>query len=133
MARIVLLSNDYADRAAALPLIVRFLGADDAPDSVCPHCGATGRRIYRFVTSDGRTRGAMSGCVKLFPVSPVAREELRLREKEARYAAQGWGLNGLDARALASIDAFYSGVGDESSAMAAVRAAKQATAARVRR
>lgn len=116
-----------------LPLIVRFLDTDDAPDSVCPHCGAAGRRVHRFVTSDGQTRGAMSGCVKLFPVSPVAREELRLREKEARYVAQGWKLNRLDARALASIDAFYSGAGDESSAMAAVHAAKQATAARFRR
>lgn len=33
----------------------------------CPHCGARGRYVHIFLCDDGATRGAMSGCVKLFP------------------------------------------------------------------
>jgi hypothetical protein len=41
----------------------------------CPHCGAEGRYVIKFLCEDGVQRGAMQGCFKLFPgsTSPVAR------------------------------------------------------------
>lgn len=54
----------------SLPRIVRFLEPVDAPGSQCPHCGAEGRYIERFVVEDGRTLGAMRGwrpCRRLRP------------------------------------------------------------------
>ena len=65
------------------PRIVRFFETKDSPGASCPHCGAEGRYILTFQVEDGRRMGAMRGCVKLFPVSRVATEELRLREKLA--------------------------------------------------
>ena len=37
------------------------------PTGHCPHCGAAGRWIHVFLCDDGLIRGAMSGCIKLFP------------------------------------------------------------------
>ncbi len=121
-----------------LPRIVRFLGTTDCPDSQCPHCGATGRYIHRFLVDDGRTLAAMSGCVKLFPVSRIALEEQRLREKLARYKKSygaGATLNRRDAEALAAIDAYYEGgcqVASERSVLSLVDGAKRANSARYR-
>ena len=39
---------------ASFPRIVRFYETHDAPDSQCPHCGATGRYILTFQVEDGR-------------------------------------------------------------------------------
>jgi hypothetical protein len=120
--------------AATLPRIVRFIETTDCgPGATCPHCGATGRWIVRFVTDDGRHLGAMRGCVQLFPVSQVAREGLRLRDKAAKYAKQGWHLNQADTRALETIEAFESGNATEQQAMSAVKSAKARNTARFRR
>lgn len=119
---------------APLPRIVRFLGTSDCPDSECPHCGARGRFIHRFLLETGGTGAAMSGCVQLFPVSPVAREEARLKKKLADYMKRGWnGLNRRDTEALEAIEAFYAGTIDERSAMVIVKGAKAANRARYRR
>jgi hypothetical protein len=116
----------------SLPRIVRFLETSDSPGASCPHCGAEGRFVLRFVVEDGRTLGAMRGCVQLFPVSRIAREELRLREKLAGYLKKGWnGLNRRDTEALAAI-AFYAGACDERSALSIVDGAKRANQARYR-
>ncbi len=111
-------------QTAPLPRIVRFLETSDCPDSSCPHCGATGRFILRFQVDDGRTLGAMRGCAKLFPVSRVAIEELRLREKAAKYAKLGWRLNRVDSLAVDYIESFYAGTATEREALYAVDAAK---------
>lgn len=116
----------------SLPRIIRFLDTTDAPDSCCPHCGATGRYIHRFVVEDGRHLAAMSGCVKLFPVSPVALEEARLRKKAADYAKRGRKLNRADSDALDAIDGFYAGTVEERRALDMVRWAKQANTAKYR-
>ena len=118
-------------RSNSLPTIVRFIGTSDAPGSSCPHCGANGRRVHRFLVSDGRTLGAMSGCVKLFPVAPIAREDMRLRDKEARYALNGWRLGRDDQAARDAIRAFYDGHGSELAAMDAVQLARSASRARM--
>jgi len=119
---------------AQLPRIVRFIGTDDCEGASCPHCGATGRYIHRFQVADGRTLAAMSGCVKLFPVSPVAVEEARLRKKLADYKARGWnGLNRVDTQALDAIEQFYAGVVDERTAMRFAVSAKRSNAMRYRR
>ena len=99
-----------------LPKIVRFLGVDDAgpadprPNGVCPHCGAEGRYTWRFLTEDGQTLGAMSGCLKLFPVSLVALEEKRLIEKERdlqkRYGESAH-LNSWDTKIMEAVGAFH--------------------------
>lgn len=118
----------------ALPRIVRFIRTDDCPDSSCPHCGATGRYIHVFQVEDGRTLAAMSGCVKLFPVSQVALEEARLKKKSADYVKRGWrGLNRQDTEALEAIEAFYRGERDERSVLTIVKGAKASNRAKYRR
>lgn len=115
-----------------LPRIVRFIRTDDCPGGACPHCGATGRWIHVFQTEDGRRMAAMSGCLKLFPVSRVANEEARLRKKLEDYRKRGWnGLNRRDTEALDAIVAFYeNGMGDERSVLAIVDGAKRANQVR---
>jgi hypothetical protein len=115
-----------------LPRIVRFLETRDCPESSCPHCGANGRYILTFQVEDGRTLGAMRGCVKLFPVPPVALEELRLRTKAADYAKKGWSLNYRDGIALEAIEAFYAGTRTERDVMGYIRSVKAANQARWR-
>ena len=119
----------------SLPRIVRFGETHDSPGSSCPHCGADGRWIYTFTLDNGRTAGAMRGCLSLFPVSRVAREELRLREKLAKYQ-KSYGvsatLNRRDSEALDAIEAFYAGACDERSALSVVDRAKKANTARYR-
>ncbi len=118
------------------PRIVRFFETIDAPDSQCPHCGATGRYILRFQVADGRRLAAMRGCASLFPTSPVAHEELRLRQKleslQKRFGRQTT-LNRNDARAMDAIQAFVDGVSTEDEALRAVTLAKRANTARYRR
>jgi hypothetical protein len=115
---------------AALPRIVRFLGVDYAPGCSCPHCGATGAYVHRFLVEDGRTLGAMSGCVKLFPVSRVALEEARLQRKlldyRKRYGAQAR-LGRNDQRMLEAIEAFYAGARDERVVLSEIAALKRAS------
>ncbi len=68
-----------------LPAIVRMIGVDDCPGGTCPHCGATGRWIYNFECEDGSVRGAMAGCLKLFPQAP----EIARRASYAKLRAAG--------------------------------------------
>ena len=123
--------------APAFPRIIRFRGTDDAPGASCPHCGAEGRWIIRFTVEgpDGKPvdRAAMRGCVKLFPVSRIALEELRLRDKAEKYAKQGWSLNRGDTHALEQIEAFYAGTVTERAALAIVDSSKAANMLRARR
>jgi hypothetical protein len=92
---------------ASLPLIVRFLGTDDCgAGATCPHCGATGRYVIRFQVEDGRQLGAMHGCVKLFPVTELARQHEHFKTKEARYRAQSppWKLSARDAETMQMLE-----------------------------
>lgn len=118
---------------STLPRIVKFLSTEDCPGSQCPHCGADGRYILRFQVADGRILGAMRGCAKLFPCSPVAIEGLRLRDKATKYAKQGWKLNRADSFALDQIELFEMGQGTEQAAMSAVKSAKAQNTNRYRR
>lgn len=93
--------------AVVLPKIVRFLEPEIADDSVCPHCGADGKVVHRFEVDDGRTLAAMSGCVKLFPVSPVAKAEQALMKKRVDYRERGWKLPSWDREKEAAIQAYY--------------------------
>lgn len=116
----------------SLPRIVRFLETSDCPDSACPHCGASGRYILSFQVEDGRTLAAMRGCAKLFPVSQVAVEHLRLMTKAARLAKNGWKLNRRDSEAVDACEAFFAGTMSERSALSIISGAKSANAARYR-
>jgi hypothetical protein len=74
----------------------------------------------------------MRGCVKLFPVSSIALEDLRLKDKLAKYSKLGWNLNKADTYAAAMIEGFYLGTIEESTALAACRSAKASNSARYR-
>lgn len=119
---------------APLPRIVRFIGTSEG--SSCPHCGAEGKYIVWFQLETGAKHGAMRGCVKLFPVSQIANEEMRLREKLNGYL-EAYGpdahLNANDSKALQAIEDYYAGKTGEMYALAAVKNAKQANQAKYRK
>ena len=101
-----------------LPMIVRFTDmydggpCDDGATATCPHCGSDGRYIFFFECEDGTERGAMRGCLKLFPVSKIAEIDRKLIEKEAELAKK-YGreahLNSWQTAQREAIDAFYAG------------------------
>lgn len=123
-----------------LPKIVEYLNmtdagpCDDGPTDTCPHCGSDGRYVHYFKCDDGSTRGAMSGCVKLFPVSRVVSEHMKLADKERELKAKGWKLNSWQTKMLEAVEAFYRGeiteddairtIGSQKDAQARYRAAK---------
>lgn len=113
----------------ALPKIVRFSGIVDSPGASCPHCGATGRFIHRFTTEDGRDLGAMSGCVKLFPCSPIAWVEAEIQKKAVKLAEDGRKLNRWDDAILTACAAFFLGVADEATTLREIRLQKSAASA----
>lgn len=127
---------DPAPRAP-LPRITRFLGTSDGGPSdgkgsaICPHCGASGRYVHYFECEDGTKRGAMSGCIKLFPVSPIAQADLALNEKHRdlqKRFGKGATLNTWDKRIREAIDAFYAGTMGERTALDNIQWARQAAA-----
>lgn len=84
------------------PRIIRFDGIDDSGEfgaASCPHCGADGRYVHWFLCDDGQRRGAMSGCVKLFPISEIAQEHQKIVQKHRQ--------NNWDKRKLAAIERYY--------------------------
>ena len=108
----------------SLPMIVEFTGikdhgpSDDGRGStVCPHCGADGRYVHHFKTADGSRLAAMSGCVRLFPVHPLAARQHKIMEKES----QGKKLNGWDEKILDTIQAWQNGSMSETDAEYAVK------------
>lgn len=116
----------------SLPRIVRFLGTDDSPGAACPHCGAEGRWVHRFEVEGGRTLGAMSGCVKLFPIAPVALVALELDARVRDYHKRGWQISGWLAQALNEVDAYYRGERTEDSVCREVRALRRMAAERAK-
>lgn len=104
----------------SLPRIVRFHGTSYAGpgEAECPHCGARGSVVHAFEVEDGRRLGAMSGCVKLFPVSPIAREHMRIQKKlDDHNRGKGHGLNRWAPAALKAVEDFYAGVLTEQDAV----------------
>lgn len=104
-----------------LPQIVRFIAVTDAGEfgaTNCAHCGAKGRYEHVFMCADGTRRSAMAGCIQRFPVSPVALEEKRIRERQADRAKSGGKLASWDETKLAKIEAFYDGTLTEGQALA---------------
>jgi hypothetical protein len=88
--------------------------------------------VIHFLTEKGNG-GAMAGCVKLFPVSQVALEEKRLREKQEDYEKKGWKLNKLDSAALEALEEFYLNKLSEQDALSKMDLAKRANVARFKR
>lgn len=117
-----------------LPRIVRFTGTSEGAS--CPHCGAEGKHIVWFQLENGQRHGAMRGCVQLFPVAPIAVEEMRLREKLNNYIklyGETAHLNVNDSKALDAIEGFYSGTVSEGQAVSLVKSAKRINQAKYRR
>ena len=101
---------------------------DDGPTSVCPHCGSDGRYVHYFKCEDGGEYGAMSGCIKLFPVSPVVSEHMKIADKARELKAKGWKLNSWQTAILEAIQAFYAGTVDEAETMKVITRQKNAMA-----
>lgn len=84
--------------------------------------------MHSFQCDDGSTRGAMSGCIQLFPIHPIAQADMALkgREKELhqRFGPSA-SLNSWDKQAREAIDSFYAGTMDERTALYRVQCAEQ--------
>jgi hypothetical protein len=110
---------------ASLPRIVQFLSTDrEGFGAECPHCGALGSIVHTFRTEDNQTRGAMSGCIKLFPIAPIAYQDLKLRKKRVDYEKKGWKLPSWDEEKQKAIEAFYANEITEDRAMVIIRCAE---------
>jgi hypothetical protein len=87
---------------SALPKIITVLAVTDCgpcdpePTGVCPHCGAGGRYIYSFLCEDGVVRGAMKGCIQLFPRHPFALKVQGVLKKQLDYSKKQWKLASWD-------------------------------------
>lgn len=118
----------------SLPRIVKFLGTDDCgAGASCPHCEASGRYVIRFQVEDGRTLGAMRGCVKLFPVTELARQHQHFIDKQTRYVKQGWKLSARDAEALRFLEAAIDRQADAHQAVVIAQSARKMNAMKYRR
>jgi len=80
--------------SSALPAVLAITGVDDGGpcsegygSNTCPHCGAEGRYIIRFLCEDGAERGAMKGCFQLFPGSSTRTAKLVQEAYERERAA----------------------------------------------
>lgn len=107
-----------------LPKIIRFEGKHDSGEygaATCPHCGADGRYVWTFTCDDGKRHGAMSGCIKLFPVSPLAEEHKKIIERKADRDKKGQTLASWDIAKLDAIDKVAAGEMHEGAAMLIVR------------
>jgi hypothetical protein len=119
-ARTIAAKRTKKSPAADLPRIIRFDGKSDAGEygaATCPHCGADGRYVWSFLCEDGTRRGAMAGCIRLFPVSAVADEHRKIMERQADREKKGRNLASWDVAKLAAIEAFHAGETTEGDAL----------------
>lgn len=110
------MAKTSTQQRTGLPRIIRFNGRSDSGEygnASCPHCGADGRYVFHFLCEDGTSRGAMAGCIKLFPVAPVAKAHAALIEKGQDYAKKEWNLPSWDLAKLEAIESFYRSEIDE--------------------
>lgn len=106
---------------ATLPKIIAITARTDAGEygaATCPHCGADGRYVVSFVCEDGSKRGAMSGCIKLFPISPLAKIHADLLVKAAANERKGWKrFSSFDQPKMDAIEAVMAGTMTEDQAI----------------
>lgn len=117
-------THDMSNAVTSFPKIVTFLGKSDSGEfgnAICPHCGAKGRYVIDFVCEDGVRRGAMSGCIKLFPISPLAKEHIAITERQTERAAKGQKLASWDIAKLDAIDQVLAGALTVEQALVVVR------------
>lgn len=108
----------------ALPKIVAVVSKSDSGEygnATCPHCGALGRYVWTFKCDDGTTRGAMAGCIKLFPRSPLADEHMKLVERFKERQAEGKSLASWDEAKLDAIEDAIDGKITEAEALYVVK------------
>lgn len=107
----------------SLPRIVRFIDKHDSGEygnDTCAHCGALGRYQFTFLCDDGKKHAAMAGCIKLFPVAPIAKVHAKLLDKllslRQRFGPDAH-LNKWDQAKRDAIEDFYDGDKTEDEAM----------------
>lgn len=97
---------------ATLPRIVAVLDCidhgpcDPEPTATCPHCGADGRYVYHFLCEDGTTRGAMKGCIQLFPRTAASYE---CEKALAKFNNKKAHVSKWDERVLKALEQFRAG------------------------
>lgn len=120
-----------------LPRIIMFESKTDSGEygnATCPHCGADGRYVWWFRCEDGTRRGAMAGCIRLFPVSQIAKAHQAIIDKAAKYEKKGWSLPSWDQSKLEAIEAYAAGEITEGDALRTIEDAdRKARAYRQRR
>ncbi len=97
---------------STLPRIIQFLNKTDGGEFgavECPHCGAKGRYIFYFITEDGKKRGAMAGCIQLFPVSAIAKEHRLIMDRQKEREKKDQKLASWDVNKMEAIQMFYDG------------------------
>jgi hypothetical protein len=128
---------DNTKALADLPKITRYVGmtdhgpADDngvAP-TTCPHCGSPGRYVHHFEVEGGYTASAMSGCIRLFGITRLAQEDMKLSEKERELAGKKWNPNSWQKKMREAIEAAYKGEITEDEALRTIDRQKAASAA----
>jgi len=62
----------------------------------CPHCGAEGRYIYKWIDDEGFTRGAMAGCFKILTRGGWVNSFDQEYQKALAKQATGKKINGWD-------------------------------------
>lgn len=114
-------------RIVAVTDVIDHGSCDGQGNGICPHCGAEGRYVYRFICEDGTTRGAMKGCLQLFPKSQISRAcETAFSKQKAADAKKGY-ISRADAEIVATARAFAAGtktLRDLERAVASARIAK---------
>lgn len=119
--------------------LVLFTGYDDcgpcesgSPSAFCPHCGSGGRYVWTFVCEDGTRRGAMRGCLQLFPQDSLAVKQLAAMERfidaeqEKRAGRKGArGPTSWDAAVMAATDDLETGKASVEQAASRIRSAIQ--------
>ncbi len=117
--------NPYAN----LPRVVQIIDLEDHGEfgaASCPHCGAEGRYIYRFICegSPDEIRGAMKGCFAHFPKHPFVAKDQAIREKERECARTGRQLASWDIEIRDAITAYVNGTISETQATQRIRTAE---------
>lgn len=87
---------------STLPKIIAIVDCEDHgpcdpdPSAYCPHCGAGGRYILRFICEDGKVHGAMKGCIQLYPRHQFTSKVEAVFAKERQYRKNKWNLPSWD-------------------------------------
>lgn len=100
---------------STLPKILAIVDCEDHgpcdpdPSAYCPHCGAGGRYILRFICEDGKVHGAMKGCIQLYPRHALTSKVESVFAKQRSYAKKHYELPSWDKAVIEACHALGAG------------------------